>query len=67
MTDFARKVKFEGARGLRATAAALLCSVDGADLWVPQSMIDDDSEVYATGHEGTLIVSEWWATEKGLT
>lgn len=66
MADFARKVRFEGARGIKATAKALLCEIDGDEQWVPQSQIDDDSEVYEEGGEGALIVSEWWATEAGL-
>jgi hypothetical protein len=43
--------------------------VEGSDIgeptWVPKSQIDDDSEVYAKGTEGTLIVTEWIAKQKG--
>lgn len=60
------KVEFEGVRGIKATSQALLCAIDNKEIWVPQSQIDDDSEVYDEGHEGTLIVSEWWATKEGL-
>lgn len=67
VTDFADKVSFENVKVIRKTAAALLCRIDGQDHWIPQSQIDDDSEVYDQGHEGTLIVSEWVATQKGLT
>lgn len=66
MTDFKRKVELEGVRGVKATKLALLCAIDEKEVWVPQSHIDDDSEVYAEGHEGTLVVSEWWATQEGL-
>ncbi|OEU66298.1 MAG: hypothetical protein BA863_10395 [Desulfovibrio sp. S3730MH75] len=37
----------------------------GEPTWVPQSQIDDSSEVYEKGHEGTLIVSDWWAEKQG--
>jgi hypothetical protein len=36
------------------------------DMWFPHSQITDDSEVYADGTEGTLIVTEWIAKQKGL-
>jgi len=43
---------------------------DGGDhwreLWVPKSVVHDDSEVYAYGHKGKLVVAEWWAEEKEL-
>jgi hypothetical protein len=35
------------------------------DIWVPQSQIDDDSEVWKPGTRGDLIVSGWFATQKG--
>ena len=60
------KVEFEGVVCTRATDKALLCRIDGKDHWIPQSQIDDDSEVYKEGDEGTLVISEWLATQKGL-
>ena len=47
------------------TAAALLCVIDGADVWVPQSQVDDDSEVFEKGDEGKLVVAQWWAEKAG--
>lgn len=38
---------------------------DGTEEWVPTSLINDDSEVYQVGDEGTLVVPEWFADEKG--
>lgn len=38
-------------------------------LWVPVSVIHDDSEIYeraGDGAEGTLIVKRWWAEKEGL-
>jgi hypothetical protein len=58
---------FGGCRALRATALALLVRFeDGKEYWVPQSQIDDDSEVYEAGGEGKLVVSHWWADKQGL-
>jgi hypothetical protein len=39
---------------------------DGKLQWIPKSIIDDDSEVYEKGHEGTLIIPEWFALREGL-
>lgn len=33
--------------------------------WIPQSQVDDDSEVYERGTEGTLIVTDWLAEKRG--
>jgi hypothetical protein len=52
---------------LRSTDKALLVEVEGREIWIPQSQVDDDSEVYEEGQTGTLIVSDWIADEKGLT
>jgi hypothetical protein len=35
--------------------------------WIPQSVVHEDSEVYASGHEGKVIVQEWWADKEGLS
>lgn len=34
--------------------------------WIPKSVIDDDSEVYQKGDEGTLVLPEWFALKEGL-
>ncbi len=49
-----------------ATGKAILVNVEGERVWIPQSQIHDDSEVYGLGHTGTLIVSRWIAEQKGL-
>ena len=35
-------------------------------VWIPKSQIDDDSEVWEKGQDGTLVTSEWIALEKSL-
>lgn len=57
---------FDDVRAIAATDKALLCVIDGDKHWIPQSQIDQDSEVWRNGDEGTLVVSEYIATIKGL-
>lgn len=66
MPVFREKVRLDDANVIRATEKAILVEVGGEEMWVPQSQIDDDSEVWEERQEGTLIVSEWWAERKGL-
>ena len=58
--------EFENVKAIKETDLALLCEIDGEEYWIPKSQIDDESEVYAEDHEGTLVVTEWIAKEKGL-
>ncbi len=76
MTRDHDQVVLDNVVAINATAKALLCRIpitDGPprhdpfrDVWVPQSQITDDSEVYATGDEGQLVVKLWWAEREGL-
>lgn len=69
-TSTVNKVDFEDVKALKLSDSgkALLCCglVEGKDTWVPLSQIHEDSEVFEVGHEGTLIVSEWWANTAGI-
>ena len=49
------------------TEKAILVEINewGEEDWVPKSQIHDDSEVYEKDTSGTLIVSGWFAREKG--
>lgn len=49
-----------------ATDKAILVEIDGEDFWIPQSQITDDSEVWKGGDEGTLVITEWIATQESL-
>lgn len=53
---------------LHETAKALLVRIGSRELWVPKSLIDDDSEVFDSGEnsEGKLVVPLWWAEKEGL-
>jgi len=59
-------VTFEGVVVKAETTSALLVEVDGEEVWMPKSQIDDDSEVYKAGTSGKLVVTEWIATQKKL-
>lgn len=50
-----------------ASKLAIHVRIDGALRWIPQSQVSDDSEVYALGHKGTLVVSGWFARKEGLS
>lgn len=65
--DFKNRVFVEEVSCKRATDKAILCDIPelGA-VWIPQSQIDDDSEVYKAGDEGTLVISQWIADQKKI-
>lgn len=54
-------VAFENVECLRSTAMAIQCVVNGKEVWIPQSVVHDDSEVFEVGHAGRLVVKEWFA------
>jgi hypothetical protein len=61
-------VKIKNVRCTRATAKAIL--VEGGDLeespiWVPQSQVHADSEVWKEGDVGALVVTAWFAEQRG--
>lgn len=67
MPDFPNKVTFDGARCVRETPASILVIIpDHGEVWFPQSQVDDDSEVFAKGHEGKLVVSQWIAEQREI-
>jgi hypothetical protein len=39
---------------------------DGAQHWIPKSMLSDDSEVYEEGTDGKLIVKSWFCEKEGI-
>lgn len=57
----------EDARCIRDSGKAILVEAPDFDEpeWIPQSMVDEDSEVYKLGTEGKLIVADWFAEKKG--
>jgi len=60
-------VSFKGVLCKRQTPKAILVELQQEkEVWIPQSQIHDDSEVYREGDAGTLVVSEWFAEKEGL-
>lgn len=51
---------------LETDKAILAVFDDGTETWIPKSVIDEDSEVYKMGTDGTLIVQLWFAEKEGL-
>lgn len=68
MADFKHKVRFKDVRAENVTPSklALVCWINGEQHFIPLSQIDDDSEVFGSGDEGELVISEWIAIQKGL-
>jgi hypothetical protein len=68
MPEFDEKRRFDDVRCTKMTEKALKVVIEDDVYWIPKSQIDDDSEVYDDGehNEGTLIISEWIAEQKGL-
>lgn len=56
-------------RAKHETLKALLVRLNGRDVWVPKSVIHEDSEVFDNKDhkEGILIVKKWFADKEGLT
>ena len=50
----------------KETEAAILCEIEGELHWLPKSQICEDSEVTGEGDEGTLVITQWIAQQKGL-
>lgn len=58
--------EFEDVECVAETTDAICVIVDGKEYWIPKSQVDGGSEITEKGDEGTLIVTQWIAEEKGL-
>ena len=61
-------VEFEDAVcvGQSAKAIQVRLADRQSPIWIPQSLVHDDSEVYKQGQKGTLVLPEWFAIKEGL-
>jgi hypothetical protein len=50
---------------IRATDKAVLVRIDDKEIWVPQSVVHADSDVYRANDEGKVVVQAWWAERNG--
>lgn len=55
---------------IRTTEKAILVKLEDEDdreVWIPKSVIHDNSEVYSEqSSTGLLVVQEWWANKNGF-
>ncbi len=61
-----RTVTIENVECIRESANAILVRIDGDEMWIPQSQVHADSEVWRKGDEGKLVITKWIAEQKGL-
>jgi hypothetical protein len=66
MPNFQEKATFANCIALDISQFQIKVEIGRVRCWIPLSQIDDTSEVYENGQEGTLVVSAWIAKEKGL-
>ncbi len=60
-----RVAEIEDVTCIRDTDKAILVAVEGEEVWVPRSVVDDTSEVQKKGDKGELTVAEWFAQKQG--
>ena len=59
-------VEFDDVEVIGASVLAILCNINGKRVWIPQSQIHDDSEVWKQGDRGKLMITRWIAELKQL-
>lgn len=60
-------VTFEVETVKAETDRAILVEIEGEEVWVPKSAIEEESEVWSQKNgSGDLIVARWWAEKRGL-
>jgi len=62
-------VRIEDVECLAETDRAILCrseSWDGEKVWVPKSVLGEETEVGEKGDEGVLVVARWFAKKENL-
>lgn len=65
-TDFPHKAYFEDVVCVGEGPASVWVEVDGEVVNIPNSQVDNESEVWRMGQRGRLGVNEWIARERGL-
>ena len=59
-------VSFHDVSVIKDTGKALLCLIEGEEIWIPQWAVHPDSEVYNEDTEGELVILERFAEKEGL-
>jgi hypothetical protein len=57
-------VVFRDVRVVRSTAPALLCSIEGRQVWLPRNHIS--GKLWCRGDRGTLFIRRWVALDRHL-
>lgn len=52
--------RYDDARGIAETERAIRVDIDGEEFWIPKKAVHEDSEVWHLGHEGTLVICDWF-------
>jgi len=61
------KVTFYDVDILHTTDLALLCRIEGENVWIPFSqLIREENEIWEKGDTGTLVITQWIAEQKNL-
>ena len=55
----------DNVNAIRETESGLLVVINSAEHWIPKSQIHDDSEVYKADTDGTLVITRWFAEQRG--
>ena len=58
--------RIDHVKAVRQLDKSLLVLVAGKKVVIPQSLIDADSEVWREGDQGTLVIPEWLAIDRGI-
>lgn len=71
MPNFSDRVRINDCKIVAKGNAAIMVEHGDWDeaKWIPESQIDDDSELHLAedvGTEGTLVISGWIASQKGI-
>jgi hypothetical protein len=53
-------------RLVRQTDKAALCLIDGEEVWLPWSQIDEGSEIERDGDSGSAYIPRWLAEKHNL-
>lgn len=63
--DESPDVRIADVECIASSDRAILCVIDGAEHWIPQTQVTADSEVYGLGHKGELVITGWLARRRG--
>lgn len=51
----------------KETAKAVLCEINGDEIWIPKSVIDEGEDDLTEGEEDvTISIAAWFARKEGL-